>query len=258
MDMEFEKLKDLIPQLTSNTTAAREHVGEIERRIRVIKERARGTMSVLPYEALPKLMVIELLHFCVMWLNAFPVKSGISEKFSPRELVSRHKLDAKLHCKSPFGSYCEVHTDPDITNTTEPRTRWAICLGPTGNLQGSYKFMSLTTGRKIVRRKFTEMPVTDSVIEQVAKWARKDRSITGVTFMDKYGVEYKFDDEEDAVMNEQLMDHAPYPDIPAEAPGIMTEYETTPMIDNLKTSLLKTTRTWQERPQKILDSNLIQ
>ena len=52
MDMEFEKLKDLIPQLTINTMAAREHVGEIERRIRVIKERARGTMSVLPYKAL--------------------------------------------------------------------------------------------------------------------------------------------------------------------------------------------------------------
>jgi hypothetical protein len=231
MDMEFKKLKDLIPQLTINTTAAREHVGEIERRIRVIKERARGTISVLPYEALPKLMVIELLHFCVMWLNAFPVKSGISEKFSPRELVSRHKLDAKLHCKSPFGAYCEVHTDPDITNTTEPRTRWAICLGPTRNLQGSYKFMSLTTGKKIVSRKFTEMPVTNSVIEQVAKWAKKDRSITGVSVMDKYGVEYKFDDEEDAVMDERLMDHAPYPDISAEAPGIMTEYETTRMLD---------------------------
>ena len=83
----------------------------------------------------------------------------------------------------------------------------------------------------MVRRKFTEMPVTDSVIEQVARWARKDRSITGISFMDKYGGEYQFDDEEDAVMDERLLDHAPYPDIPAEAPGIMTEYETTRMLD---------------------------
>jgi hypothetical protein len=45
---------------------------------------------------LPKLMVIELLHFCVMWLNAFPVKSGISEKFSPQELVSRHSRPAPI------------------------------------------------------------------------------------------------------------------------------------------------------------------
>jgi hypothetical protein len=142
MDMEFEKLETLLPPVALNTTAVREHVGGIERKIRVIKERARGTFNTLPYKKLPKMMVIELLHFCVMWMNSFPVKSGISKKRSPRKLVSRHKLDAKLHCRSPFGSYCEVYVDPDITNTLEPRTKWAICMGPTGNLQGSYKFLT--------------------------------------------------------------------------------------------------------------------
>ncbi len=37
MDMEFEKLRDMLPNLTLNTTAAREHGGEIEPKIRVIK-----------------------------------------------------------------------------------------------------------------------------------------------------------------------------------------------------------------------------
>jgi hypothetical protein len=138
MDMEFEKLKDKLPNVTINTTAAREHVGEIPRKIRVVKERARSTMSILPYKLLPKLVIVELMHFCVMWMNSFLVKSGISEKWSPREIVSRHKLDTKMHCKVPFGAYCEVHVDPDITNTMEPRTKWGICLGPTGNMQGSY------------------------------------------------------------------------------------------------------------------------
>jgi hypothetical protein len=92
----------------------------------VVKERARGTFNTLLYKKLPKMMVVELLHFCVMRMNSFPVKSGISEKWSPRQLVSRHKLDAKLHCRSPFGSYCEVHVDPDITNTLDPRTKWGI------------------------------------------------------------------------------------------------------------------------------------
>jgi hypothetical protein len=98
-------------------------VGEIERKIRVVKERARCTTSILPYNILPKLMIIELMNFCVMWMNSVPVKSGISEKWSPREIVSRHRIDAKLHCKVPFGEYCEVHVDSDITNTMEPRTR---------------------------------------------------------------------------------------------------------------------------------------
>ena len=181
----------------------------------------------MPFEMLPKLMVIKLLHFCVMWLNLFPVKSGISEQYSPRELVSRHKLDATLHCKVPFRAYCEVHIDLEIMNTMEPRTKWAICLGPTRNLQGSYKFMSLSTGKKIVRRKFTEMPITDCVIRQVSKLALKDKAMSGVTFMNKYGVEYTFNDEEEmtSASEERELAYAPFPDIPAEAPGMLTQHE---------------------------------
>jgi hypothetical protein len=80
MDIEFEKLRDMLPNVTLNTTAACEHVGEIEQKIRVIKESGRGTINMLPYETMPKLMIIELMHFCVMWMNSFPVKSGVSKK----------------------------------------------------------------------------------------------------------------------------------------------------------------------------------
>jgi hypothetical protein len=66
IDMEFEKLRTMMLHVALNTTAAREHVGEVEQKIRVIKERARGTFDTLPYKKLPKMMVIELLHICVM------------------------------------------------------------------------------------------------------------------------------------------------------------------------------------------------
>ena len=85
--------------------------------------------------------------------------------------------------------------------------------------------MSLTTGKRIVRRKFTEMPITDSVKKQVAEWASKDQAITGLKFMDKNRIEYKFDEEEHIIIEERLIDVAPYPDVPAEAPVIMTQYE---------------------------------
>ncbi len=93
MDMEFEKLKDKMPNVTLNTTAVREYVdsGEIEHKIRVIKERAQGTINTLPYATLPKLMRIELMHFCMMWMNSFPFKLGISEKWSPCKLIAWHK-----------------------------------------------------------------------------------------------------------------------------------------------------------------------
>jgi hypothetical protein len=60
IDMEFEKLRMMMPHVALNTTAAREHVREVEQKIRMIKERARGMFNTLPYKKLPKLMVIEL------------------------------------------------------------------------------------------------------------------------------------------------------------------------------------------------------
>jgi hypothetical protein len=58
MDIEFEKLKPFMPDVALNTTAVWEHIGETERKIRVIKERARGTFNTLPYKKLPRIMVM--------------------------------------------------------------------------------------------------------------------------------------------------------------------------------------------------------
>jgi hypothetical protein len=48
MDMEFKKLRTMMPHVALNTTAACEHIGEVEQKIRVLKERARGTFNTLP------------------------------------------------------------------------------------------------------------------------------------------------------------------------------------------------------------------
>jgi hypothetical protein len=115
--------------------------------------------------------------------------------------------------------------DPEITITLEPRTKWAICMGPTGNLQGSYKFLSLATGKKVTCRKFTEMPVTEAVIKHVEEMAVRDGAVKGISFKDRKGVEYKFDNDEEYEMLVEPDEPAPFPDIPAEAPGMLMELE---------------------------------
>ena len=65
------------------------------------------------------------------------------------------KLDYSKHCRLPFGSYVQVHDEPSPTNSPTARTVGAITLGPTGNLQGGYKFLNLRTGKKITRRDWT-------------------------------------------------------------------------------------------------------
>ncbi len=120
MDQEFDKVKDACKMVEINTTAARKHVGKIERFIRTIKERSRALVLDLPYTMLPCQVVIHLVYFAVLWLNSLPAAAGVSDKYYPREIVLSRKLDFKKHCKTTFGSYVEAHDNPTITNTMRP------------------------------------------------------------------------------------------------------------------------------------------
>ncbi len=146
MDGEFEKVKDCLPNVECNTMAAKEHVSKAKRTIQMIKEQAQGIIMTMPFADIPQRMKIKFLYFVVLWLNAFPVKTGITSCFSPRELLVQWKLDYKKHCCVLPGSYCEVHDKPSPSNTMVPRMHEAIALGPTGNLQGRVKFYCLKTG----------------------------------------------------------------------------------------------------------------
>jgi len=98
MDNEFERLPNLVPILAINTTVAKEHIPEVERKIRLIKKWGRVILNTLPFKKMPRLMLIELVYHMVLWLNAFPVNSGVSETLSSREIVYyRCKLDFVKH-----------------------------------------------------------------------------------------------------------------------------------------------------------------
>jgi len=45
-----------------------------------------------------------------------------------------------------LGSYIQLFDNHDPTNTPHTRTLGAIALGPTGNAQGAYYFLSLASG----------------------------------------------------------------------------------------------------------------
>ena len=66
MDQNSDKVVENIPEIEVNIAAAREHVGEIRRGVRFIKERCRGTQAIIPFKQLTKSFVIHLVYFCVM------------------------------------------------------------------------------------------------------------------------------------------------------------------------------------------------
>ncbi len=64
-----------------------EHVGVIERAIRVIKERCRCVCHAIPYKYYTKLMLRSLIAVVIRWINAFPSKGSISSTMSPAMIV---------------------------------------------------------------------------------------------------------------------------------------------------------------------------
>ena len=224
MDGEFEKLAPMLSDIIEvNTTGKNEHVGEIERKIRHVKERCRCLKADMPFTVLPNAVIKALVIHAVMWMNAYRSGAGISRDLSPREIVLRWQLSWKVHCRAHFGSYCVVYDEPDRTNTMASRGRDCVCLGPTGNRQGTYKFLDAKSWRVIKRKQFTEYPMPTSFKLQVEAKGRSDKQDGRLKFADRRNVEYDWslsDEETPLVEDDAVEEDAPFPDIPAEKRGV--------------------------------------
>jgi hypothetical protein len=60
-----------------------------------------------------------------------------------------------------------------------------ISLGPSGNIQGGFKFMALNSGKKIVHRSWDVIPMPDLVIDRVNALGRDQPQ--HMTFTDRHG-----------------------------------------------------------------------
>ena len=71
-------------QININIWSNNEHIGEIERLNRTIKERFRGIYNTLPFDKLPGRMIVQLVALVIFWLNALPPSPWVGGNFSPR------------------------------------------------------------------------------------------------------------------------------------------------------------------------------
>lgn len=206
-DNEFEALRPGLAEMgiMLNVVARDEHVPEIERHIRTVKERCRAIYNTLPFTRIPARMISELVYNVTFWLNSFPVADGISSTRSPRELVSGTMLDGARHCVLPFGAYVQTHEEHDNTMTT--RTIGAIALRPTGNAQGGHYFMSLQSGRRLIRNRWTEVPMPADVVTQVNAMAESP-AYNRLVFGDRENAETheSIDPDDDASVSDSTSD----------------------------------------------------
>ena len=146
----------------------------MNRKIKVAKERVRSTRKSLPYKKLPNIMISCMVENAVFCLNALTINSGMSCTIYPQTLMTGTTIDFNNYYKIEFGAYAEAQEKTFPYNSTQSCTEPAICLGPTGNLQGSYWFLNLSTGRHIKQRTFNPIYVPMHVTNPIYGLADAD------------------------------------------------------------------------------------
>jgi hypothetical protein len=191
-----------------NVTAAGEHVPEVERAIRELKERCRAILSTLPFK-LPRALMPWLINYVVSRINLTP-SSIMNHHICPRELLTGVRPDFHRDLRASFGEYVETkEPDPQPaslkSNVRIPRTEAAIALLPIGNEAGSVKFFCLSKKSFVTRDRWIPLPMTNNCIEFLNNMASLDAKPVsndptfkmGIQIIDSLEADDQVDEDED-------------------------------------------------------------
>ena len=85
--------------LQLNTVSNDEHVPEIKRQIRTLKERTRAIYCTLPFRKIPRHLNNKMLYAANYWLNMFPSQRGDLTDDEP--IYNAHRVDYELQPTLP-------------------------------------------------------------------------------------------------------------------------------------------------------------
>jgi len=165
-DSEFLPLSPSILPTLFHPCGKGDHVPTVERSIRTVKERCRSVVQGLPYTHYTRLMIKSLVYFVVSRLNAFPCTPGLHVLHSPLTLVTGKSPPTFQQMGLEFGEYVQMHDNTNHSRTTMARTTGGIALQP-ANSHRSWFFLSLTTGKRVMRSRWTTCTITNDVIHRI-------------------------------------------------------------------------------------------
>lgn len=173
-DNEFDCIRMDIMPAHLETVGANEHVPEVERSIRYIKECTRACLHDLPYTKISKQMTIGIIKTTTKYCNAFYGADNVGDKLSPRNIVlGLPNLSYKRVCQMRTCMPAMVTVKRKKTNTMSTRAVEAIALSPQ-NDHGAWYFQSLSTGRKIRSHIYKPLPISDRIINRVKELGTQD------------------------------------------------------------------------------------
>jgi hypothetical protein len=184
-DRAFEHCKEELALLGIDLICcdANAHVHFIERCIRFIKERIRGVRSMLPFNKIPKRLMMELIYTIVQLVNAVKRKGGVHPTMSPRQIITGKKLIIP-----PYVPGALVYGVPGgSTNATGKfRAFDALYLRPNDGGGGHFVYNIGTKQRNSVPRVIgmegKGIPMTNEIIKTINDQGNDENQPDGIIF----------------------------------------------------------------------------
>lgn len=161
------------------TVPSGHHASEVERAIRLIKERVRAMQASVRFPLFGTLLLYAVIH-AVRCINFFP-SSTTPHAPSPIEQLKGVKMDVTRDAYAAFGDYVMVLA----TNTSElawkslaSRAHGAIVLTLLGDKAGTARLLDLETWQVIDRNRVQPMPTPPAVVALIALKAQERADAT--------------------------------------------------------------------------------
>ena len=118
-DLEFKPLEQLVKELPQvpelDLAAKEEHVGDIERNTRLVKEKFRQLRHTLLFLQIPRFIIVQMVQVCTTTSNMFPRKGGSSQYYPNMIVTNRGVSMDQLRVR--FGLYVQVWEPSTQTNS---------------------------------------------------------------------------------------------------------------------------------------------
>ena len=129
-------------------------------------------------------MIVEIVILVDFWLNSLPMSPYIAGDIIPQYIVTRMKVDYTKQCKLQFWDYAQVQKAHNNTMHACVTGSIAICL--TGNAQGEYYFMSLSTGIWLNLQQFMHITLPQDVTDKVHRLSRRNPNDLDVWYCNRH------------------------------------------------------------------------
>ena len=128
----------------------------------------------LPFLVIPKEIIIEMVSRVCRFLNMFPAKEGLSNHYSPLQILTGEVADYRFDGQYPFCAYCLASHEANPRNTMEPRALNALYMDRIPNSKtGGHKVYDLETHEIVTRHYVRVLPMTKTVVTCIEERAYK-------------------------------------------------------------------------------------